>query len=155
MSSKTPLFLALCAASIAIQRTTASTSPLIALLQRPASRKFLDIKACVLTCKWYLCTVLLENTLMIFRLNPSSGLPLYVQLIEQIKHALETGSLRVGEQLPSVRQMAEDALINPNTVVRAYRELQQEGIIELRHGSGAFIRDAIAPRCEIDCKRRH
>src|SRR4051812_43513914 len=97
---------------------------------------------CVLTCKWYLCTVLLENTLMIFRLNPSSGLPLYVQLIEQIKHALETGSLRVGEQLPSVRQMAEDALINPNTVVRAYRELQHEGIIELRHGSGAFIRDA-------------
>src|SRR3954466_10013258 len=69
---------------------------------------------------------------MVLRLNPASGIPLYVQLIEQVKHAIETGAIRAGEQLPSVRQMAEDLLINPNTVVRAYRELEHEEIIELR-----------------------
>jgi GntR family transcriptional regulator len=66
--------------------------------------------------------------------------------MEQIKHAIETGTIRAGEQLPSVRQMAEDLMINPNTVARAYRELEHEGIIELRHGSGAFIRALIIPR---------
>lgn len=86
---------------------------------------------------------------MTFRLNPSSGVPLYLQLIEQIKHALETGAIRMGDQLPSVRQMAEDLVINPNTVARAYRELQHEGVIELKHGSGAFIRDAIVPRARL------
>jgi GntR family transcriptional regulator len=83
---------------------------------------------------------------MILRLNPSSGIPLYLQLIEQVKHAIETGVIEAGEQLPSVRQMAEDLLINPNTVARAYRDLEQEGIIELKHGSGAFIRESIVPR---------
>jgi len=79
-------------------------------------------------------------------LNPASGTPLYLQLIEYVKHAIETGVIRAGEQLPSVRQLAEDLLINPNTVVRAYRELEHEGIIELKHGSGAFIRESIVPR---------
>jgi len=82
---------------------------------------------------------------MILRLNPSSGEPLYLQIIEQVKHAIATGAVNAGEQLPSVRQMAEDLLINPNTVARAYRDLEQEGIIELKHGSGAFISDSIAP----------
>jgi GntR family transcriptional regulator len=83
---------------------------------------------------------------MSFQLNPSSGIPLYVQLVEQVKHAIETGAVRAGEQLPSVRQMAGDLVINPNTVVRAYRELEHEGIIELKHGSGAFICDSLVPR---------
>jgi len=82
---------------------------------------------------------------MILRLNPSSGVPVYLQIIEQVKHAIATGAVNAGEQLPSVRQMAEDLLINPNTVARAYRDLEQEGIIELKHGSGAFISDSIAP----------
>ena len=81
---------------------------------------------------------------MIFRLNPSSGVPIYLQLMEQIKHAIETGALRVGDQLPTIRKLAEDLVMNPNTVVRAYRELQHEGVIELRHGSGAFISEAVA-----------
>jgi GntR family transcriptional regulator len=80
------------------------------------------------------------------RLNPTSGIPLYLQLMEQVKHAIETGTIRAGEQLPSVRQMAEDLMINPNTVVRAYRELEHEGIIKLRHGAGAFIQELIMPR---------
>jgi GntR family transcriptional regulator len=83
------------------------------------------------------------------RLNPASGVPLYLQLIEQVKHAIETGAIQAGEQLPSVRQMAEDLVINPNTVARAYREMEHEGIIELKHGSGAFIREAIVPRSKL------
>src|SRR5207248_7019671 len=86
---------------------------------------------------------------MILRINPASGIPLYLQLIEQVKHAIETGAIRAGEQLPSVRQMAEDLLINPNTVARAYRDLEQEGFIELKHGSGAFIRDSMVPRARL------
>ena len=86
---------------------------------------------------------------MILRLNPASGIPLYLQLIEQVKHAIETGAIRVREQLPSVRQMAEDLVINPNTVAREYRELEHEGIIELKHGSGAFIRESIIPRARL------
>jgi len=82
---------------------------------------------------------------MILRLNPSSGVPVYLQIIEQVKHVIATGAVNAGEQLPSVRQMAEDLLINPNTVARAYRDLEQEGIIELKHGSGAFISGSIAP----------
>jgi GntR family transcriptional regulator len=86
---------------------------------------------------------------MPLQLNPSSGVPLYLQLIEQIKHAIETGALRTGDQLPSVRQMAEELMINPNTVVRAYRELEHEGVIELKHGSGAFICESIVPRTKL------
>ena len=86
---------------------------------------------------------------MVLRLNLSSGVPVYLQLIEQVKHAIETGAIRAGEQLPSVRQMAEDLGINPNTVARAYRELEHEGIIELRHGSGAFIRESMVARARL------
>jgi GntR family transcriptional regulator len=86
---------------------------------------------------------------MALRLNPASGVPLYLQLIEQVKHAIETGAIRAGEQLPSVRQMAEDLVINPNTVARAYRDLEQEGIIELKHGSGAFIRESMVARSRL------
>jgi GntR family transcriptional regulator len=78
---------------------------------------------------------------MIFRLNPSSGVPLYFQLMEQIKHAVETGALKAGDQLPTIRKMAEDIVMNPNTVVRAYRELEHQGVVELKHGSGAFIKE--------------
>jgi GntR family transcriptional regulator len=76
---------------------------------------------------------------MLFRSNPASGVPLYLQLIEQVKHAVETGALRAGEQLPGIRALSEDLVINPNTVAKAYRELEREGVIELRHGAGAFI----------------
>jgi GntR family transcriptional regulator len=83
---------------------------------------------------------------MIFRLNQSSGVPVYLQLIEQVKHAVETGALRPGEQLPAIRKLAGELIINPNTVVRAYRELQYEKIIELRQGSGAYISESISGR---------
>src|SRR5215208_619696 len=76
---------------------------------------------------------------MLFRPTPSSGVPIYLQLMEQVKHAIETGALRQGDQLPGIRPLAEELVINPNTVAKAYRELEHEGIVELRHGAGAFI----------------
>ena len=76
---------------------------------------------------------------MLFRPNPASGVPIYLQLMEQVKHGIETGALRPGEQLPGIRPLAEELVINPNTVAKAYRELEHEGVIELRHGAGAFV----------------
>jgi GntR family transcriptional regulator len=78
---------------------------------------------------------------MLFRSNPSSGVPVYLQLIEQVKHAVDVGALRPGDQLPAIRRVAEDLVINPNTVAKAYRELEHDGVIELRQGAGAFVSD--------------
>ena len=69
--------------------------------------------------------------------------------MEQVKHAVETGALRDGEQLPTIRKVAEDLVMNPNTVVRAYRELEHEGVVELKHGSGAFIRKPEGGRARV------
>ena len=79
---------------------------------------------------------------MIFRPNAGSGVPIYLQLMEQVKHAIETGALRAGDQLPGIRPLAEELVINPNTVAKAYRELEHDGVIELRHGAGAFVSGA-------------
>ncbi len=76
---------------------------------------------------------------MLLRPNPSSGVPIYLQLMEQVKHGIETGALRPGEQLPGIRPLAEELVINPNTVAKAYRELEHEGVVEIRHGAGAFV----------------
>jgi GntR family transcriptional regulator len=76
---------------------------------------------------------------MLFKPNPSSGVPIYLQLMEQVKHGIETGALRPGDQLPGIRPLAVELVINPNTVAKAYRELEHEGVIELRHGAGAFV----------------
>ena len=73
------------------------------------------------------------------RPNPSLGVPIYLQLMEQVKHAIATGALRPGEQLPGIRPLAEQLVINPNTVAKAYRELEHEGVVELRQGAGAFV----------------
>jgi GntR family transcriptional regulator len=82
----------------------------------------------------------------LFRLNPSSGVPLYLQLMEQVKHAIDTGALRSGDRLPTIRALAQELVMNANTVVRAYRELEHEGIVELRHGLGAFISESVEER---------
>ena len=76
---------------------------------------------------------------MLLKPNPASGVPIYLQLMEQVKHAIETGALRPGEQLPGIRPLAVELVINVNTVAKAYRELEHEGVIELRHGAGAFV----------------
>jgi len=76
---------------------------------------------------------------MIFKLNPQSGQPLYLQLMQQIRHAVETGVLRTGDQLPGIRTLAEEIVVSHTTVAKAYSELEDEGLIEIRHGSGAYI----------------
>jgi DNA-binding transcriptional regulator YhcF (GntR family) len=76
---------------------------------------------------------------MFVRPNPTLGTPIYVQLMEQVKHAIETGAVRPGEQLPGYRPLAEALVINVNTVAKAYRELAHAGVIELRQGAGAFV----------------
>jgi len=86
---------------------------------------------------------------MLFRIQPGSGVPIYLQLMEQIRHGIETGALRPGDQLPGLRKLAETLAMNPNTVAKAYRELEHEGIIELRHGAGAFITER-AGRTQVE-----
>ena len=74
-----------------------------------------------------------------FRLDLHSGVPVYRQIIDQVRGALASGSLVTGDQLPTVRQLAVDLEINPNTVVRAYRELELGGLLETHQGTGTFI----------------
>lgn len=66
-------------------------------------------------------------------------MPIYVQVKEQIQHLIETGALVPGDQLPSVRGLAETLVMNPNTVTKVYRELEMEGVLEIHHGLGAFV----------------
>jgi GntR family transcriptional regulator len=76
---------------------------------------------------------------MFFKLEPASGQPLYLQLMQQIRHAAERGALQDGDQLPGIRTLAEELVVSPNTVAKAYSELEHEGLLELRQGSGAFV----------------
>jgi GntR family transcriptional regulator len=91
---------------------------------------------------------------MIFTLNPSSGQPLYLQLMQQIRHAIETGVLQSGDGLPGVRTLAQQLVISPNTVVKAYSELEHEGLLELRHGSGAYVAGRRAKKARPDRMRQ-
>ena len=75
---------------------------------------------------------------MVARL-PTTGQPLYLQLMQQIRHATETGALQDGDQLPGIRTLAEELVVSPNTVAKAYSELEHDGLLELRQGSGAFV----------------
>ncbi len=72
-------------------------------------------------------------------IDQKSGVPFYRQIIEQIKFAIASADLAPGERLPTVRQLAVDLSVNPNTVIRAYRELEFEGVIETQQGSGTFV----------------
>src|SRR5215467_7870357 len=74
-----------------------------------------------------------------FRLDLHSGVPVYRQIVDQVRGGVASGSLAVGDQLPTVRQLAVDLSINPNTVVRAYRELELGGLLETHQGTGTFI----------------
>ena len=76
---------------------------------------------------------------MYFKLIPAGGQPLYLQLMQQIRHATESGALRDGDQLPGIRTLAEQLVVSPNTVAKAYSELEHEGLLEVRHGTGAFV----------------
>jgi len=74
-----------------------------------------------------------------FAIDLHSGMPVYRQLIDQVRSGIASGSLNAGDQLPTVRQLAVDLAINPNTVMRAYRELELGGLLETHQGTGTFI----------------
>jgi len=79
-----------------------------------------------------------------FHLDGHSGVPTYLQLVQQVKQALRVGLLAPGDQLPKVRDVAQSLAINPNTVLKAYRELEIEGLAEGRPGVGTFVKRSLA-----------
>ena len=90
---------------------------------------------------------------MNFRVNLTSTQPLYLQLTQQVRHAIETGVLQPGDALPGIRTLAEQLVVSPNTVVKAYSELEHEGLLEMRHGTGAFVSGRKATRARSDRMR--
>jgi len=87
----------------------------------------------------------LNGGMLHFQINPHSGVPVYRQMIDQLKYYVASDALKPGDQLPSIRELAQSLAINPTTVVRVYTELEHEGVIEMRHGKGAFV-TASGPR---------
>ena len=95
-----------------------------------------------------------QGTTFRFQLDLRSGVPVYRQIIDQVLVAVASGACRGGEQLPTVRQMAVDLAINPNTVVRAYRELEIRGILTTHQGTGTFISAAQVDPNDAERQRR-
>src|SRR5580692_1899709 len=91
---------------------------------------------------------------MKFRLDMQSGVPVYRQIIDQVHAARASGAVRPGDQLPTVRQMAVDLSINPNTVVRAYRELELTGALTTHQGTGTFITNEKVEQNEKERERK-
>ena len=90
---------------------------------------------------------------MEIRISPSDGIPVYRQIMNQVKYLIASGRLQAGQELPPIRAMAERLVINPNTVVHAYAELAREGVIVCRHGSGTYVADAAARRSRPNAAR--
>lgn len=91
---------------------------------------------------------------MDFRLDMKSGVPVYRQLIDQVLGAIAGGALNPGDRLPTVRQVAVDLTINPNTVVRAYKELEIRGVLTTQQGTGTFISSQQVKPDEAERQRR-
>lgn len=89
-----------------------------------------------------------------FRLDLRSGVPVYRQLIDQVRAGIASGTLASGDQLPTVRQLAVDLAINPNTVLRAYRELELGGLLETQQGTGTFITQKKPQRDDVERGRQ-
>lgn len=89
-----------------------------------------------------------------FKLDARSGVPVYRQIIDQVLGGIAAGSLKAGDQLPTVRQLAVDLAINPNTVVRAYRELEIREVLATQQGTGTFITEKKPQANELERRRR-
>ena len=85
-----------------------------------------------------------DSSPITFRLDPASGVPTYLQLVQQVEHALRLGYLTRGDRLPKVREVVASLAINPNTVLKAYKELETKGLTAGRPGQGTFIDGAVA-----------
>lgn len=82
---------------------------------------------------------------MVFQINYKSGKPVYLQIVEQIKYAAASGTLKPGDPVPGIRPLAEKLRVNRNTVAKAYQELEREGVLETRAGKGCFVSDNHSP----------
>ncbi len=82
---------------------------------------------------------------MQIHISPNDGVPIYQQIVNQVKYLTASGRLTAGEQLPPVRKLAEQVLVNPNTVARAYRELESAGVLTTRRGAGVFVAEGVSP----------
>ncbi len=87
-----------------------------------------------------------------FKLDSKSGVPIYRQIMDQIRHGIASGRLRPGEQLPTVRALAVELAVNPNTVIKAYSLLEQQGVLTSEQGSGTFV--AEVPRASLSPAER-
>src|SRR5512140_753055 len=101
------------------------------LLTRPSGSTILVIVGVVQFGKW--------DKIMQFRIDNASDRPVYQQIVDQVKRDVALGRIANGEKLPTIRQLAAQLVMNPNTIAKAYRQLEQEGIIVTRPGAGAFI----------------
>ena len=84
-----------------------------------------------------------------FHLDPRSGVATYLQIVQQVKEALRLGTISIGDQLPTVREVVADLAINPNTVAKAYRDLEREGLVVARQGRGTFVASTLAPAASL------
>lgn len=82
---------------------------------------------------------------MLIHLSPKNGVPIYLQIVSQVKYLVASGRLRPSDEVPPIRALAEKLLINPNTVARAYRELEQAGILVKRQGAGTYVSESGTP----------
>ncbi len=82
---------------------------------------------------------------MQLHVSPADGVPIYLQIVNQVKYLISSGRLAAGEELPPIRTLAEQLLINPNTVARAYRELELAGVVEKRRTAGTYVSGSASP----------
>jgi GntR family transcriptional regulator len=82
---------------------------------------------------------------MQIQIQTQGGVPIYLQVMQQIKYLVASGRLQTGDELPSIRALAEELIVNPNTIARAYRELELEGVVEKRRTAGTFVADSGSP----------
>ncbi|MEU3373116.1 GntR family transcriptional regulator [Streptomyces sp. NPDC006711] len=93
--------------------------------------------------------------MVVFRIERRSGVPAYLQIVRQVEQALRMGALAAGDRLPTAAQVAADTKVNPNTTLKAYRELERSGLVEVRQGAGTFItRTIAAPESEPESPLR-
>src|SRR5262245_13908134 len=82
---------------------------------------------------------------MHIHISPNDGVPIYLQIVNQVKYLVAAGRLAPGDEMPSIRVLAEQLIINPNTVARAYRELESAGVVEKRRTAGTYVSDQASP----------
>ena len=87
--------------------------------------------------------IIFRDFAMFIKIDAVNGVPIYLQIAKEVKHSIAVGSLRPGEQLPSVREIALQITVNPNTVAKAYQELEAQGIVETKRGTGTFVSEKV------------